>query len=206
MKSVAILPGAFHDAVRNMFNKRHDIRVENNPRRYGCDALVLVGGDDINPGLYGEKKIPGTYIHPARDSFEIEMCEFVGPDVPKIGICRGAQLLNVLSGGSMWQDTDGHQSTHPSFILKSQRVLITTSIHHQMMRPGPDGEVLMVADQSSYVANEKEIKYKKKEPFDDVEVVWYPKTKSFCYQGHPEIGEKPEVDWFFEQLRDKIGI
>lgn len=206
MKSVAILPGAFFNDVRNMFNRRSDIRVESNPRRYGCDALVFVGGDDIDPGLYGEKKIPGTYVSPDRDSFEIQMYEFVGPDIPKIGICRGAQLLNVLSGGSMWQDTDGHHTSHPSFIPATQKVLVTSSMHHQMMRPGPKGEVVMVADQSSYVAAEGKLKYKREEPFDDIEVIWYPETKSYCYQGHPEIGSKDEVEFFFQELHDKLGI
>lgn len=205
MKAVGILPGAFFGQVRDMFNRKPDFRIETNPRRYGCDVLCFVGGEDIGPDLYGEDKIPGTRTTPARDAFEVAMYNYF-PDIPKIGICRGAQLLNVLSGGKMYQDVDGHQGNHIAYLPQEQRTVRVSSIHHQMMIPGPKAEVLMVADEASYAANAKGIKWKQEEAFDDIEVVWYPETKSFCYQGHPEIGTKEEEGWFFQQIHEKLGV
>lgn len=205
LQAVAVLKGAFQTQVESLFNRHPRFRLEHNPRRNGCDFLVLTGGEDVNPSLYGEAAIQGTSCTPSRDSFEISMFEFF-KDTPKIGICRGAQILNVLSGGSMWQNTNGHQGSHPSFVPKSQTTLFTSSIHHQMMRPGPGGEVLMIADESEFVENQQGRVLKREKPYDDIEVVWYPDTKSFCYQGHPELGNREEVAWFFDQIEEKFGV
>lgn len=205
LKSVGVLPGAFDEQVKRLFWSHPKFRVEYNPRRFGCDLLVLTGGEDINPKLYGEKPIPGTSYSVSRDSFEQGMVEFFA-GTPMIGICRGAQLLNVLFGGSMWQDTDGHHMTHPSFDKKHQQSFRTSSIHHQMMRPGPKAEVLLVADQSSFVESEKELLLKDENPFDDIEALVYPEEKVFCFQGHPEIGTDEEKQWFFDRIHEYLGV
>jgi putative glutamine amidotransferase len=70
------------------------------------DALVLSGGADIDPALYGEP--PHARIGPVfpeRDAFEVALCrEALRRDMPILAICRGHQLLNVATGGTLFQD------------------------------------------------------------------------------------------------------
>ncbi len=70
------------------------------------DGLVLQGGSDVSPKSYGETAIKpewnGDYI---RDQYEIELFnEFTKLKKPVLGICRGAQLINVACGGTLYQD------------------------------------------------------------------------------------------------------
>lgn len=73
------------------------------------DGLLLSGGIDPDPLLWGEQPIPGMgRIDPLRDNFEIELIK-LAKDVglPILGICRGCQLINVALGGSIIQDFSG---------------------------------------------------------------------------------------------------
>ena len=70
------------------------------------DGLLLTGGADVDPELYGERQ--SRMAHPAkrrRDLFEISIARLaVEHDVPLLAICRGAQILNVALGGNLVQD------------------------------------------------------------------------------------------------------
>lgn len=72
----------------------------------GCDGLLLTGGEDVDPGLYGEGPSPllGT-VDRERDLFELALFAAARPrEIPVLGICRGIQLVNVALGGTLWQD------------------------------------------------------------------------------------------------------
>jgi putative glutamine amidotransferase len=70
------------------------------------DGLVLQGGVDIAPETYGEAPLPGPWPHdPVRDRYELALLRaFLAAGKPVLGICRGAQLLNVAMGGTLVQD------------------------------------------------------------------------------------------------------
>jgi putative glutamine amidotransferase len=70
------------------------------------DALLLQGGADVSPTSYGQQPIrPEWSGDIVRDRYEIELIEgFLQLGKPVLGICRGAQLLNVAFGGSLIQD------------------------------------------------------------------------------------------------------
>ena len=70
------------------------------------EALVLSGGDDVDPALYGEKPHETvTQVVPERDAFEMALCrEALRIDLPTLAICRGQQVLNVATGGTLIQD------------------------------------------------------------------------------------------------------
>lgn len=76
------------------------------------DGVVLQGGADISPLAYGEEpRDPDWAGDPVRDRFEIELVRAcVDAAKPVLGICRGAQLINVALGGSLHQDIPGHRS------------------------------------------------------------------------------------------------
>lgn len=71
-----------------------------------ADGLLLVGGDDVDPSLYGALPHPelGT-VDLARDRFEVALLRVaVARDLPTLGVCRGVQVMNVALGGTLWQD------------------------------------------------------------------------------------------------------
>lgn len=70
------------------------------------DGLVLQGGADISPQCYGERpERPDWSGDPVRDAYEMELLhEFMESGKAVLGICRGAQLINVALGGSLYQD------------------------------------------------------------------------------------------------------
>jgi putative glutamine amidotransferase len=69
------------------------------------DAIVLPGGGDVDPRLYGQSPHPQTVVlDPARDEWEIEVVRSAAAeDLPILSICRGMQLLNVALGGTLIQ-------------------------------------------------------------------------------------------------------
>lgn len=70
------------------------------------DGLVLQGGADVSPMSYREEPLrPEWSGDRVRDLYEIELLwEFVIQGKPVLGVCRGAQLINVACGGTLWQD------------------------------------------------------------------------------------------------------
>jgi putative glutamine amidotransferase len=135
---------------------RSDLR----PQDYAqaLDALVLQGGADLSPGLYGERSLDAGWVTDGlRDAYEIELLEaFAGQGKPVLGICRGAQLINVAFGGSLIQDIatqigtaaahvtpDYERNRHPVRFLPGSSLDAlyggqakggVVSIHHQAVR------------------------------------------------------------------------
>jgi carbamoylphosphate synthase small subunit len=70
-------------------------------------------------------------------------------------------------------------------LIPSGETIRVTSTHHQMMRPGPTGQVLGVAVRSTRKHAEK-ADITGLDTNQDVEIVWYPETSTLCIQGHPE--------------------
>lgn len=70
------------------------------------DGLILQGGADIDPEVYGEMRtdVLGP-IDAVRDQFELELLRaFADANKPVLGVCRGMQLINVAYGGTLYQD------------------------------------------------------------------------------------------------------
>jgi putative glutamine amidotransferase len=83
------------------------------------DALMLAGGNDIDPSFYGAQPHPETRdLVPERDRAEIALTRrAIERDLPVLGICRGMQLLNVALGGTLNQhlpDEVGHHEHRPT--------------------------------------------------------------------------------------------
>ena len=78
-----------------------------------CDGILMTGGHDVGPALYAEtaKKTCGIPCS-SRDKMEAYLFEIaLQEDKPVFGICRGVQLMNVLLGGTLYQDLP---TEHPS--------------------------------------------------------------------------------------------
>jgi putative glutamine amidotransferase len=70
------------------------------------DGLVLMGGSDVSPSTYGEKPLKPEWAgDKIRDDYEIALFRaFVAAGKPVLGVCRGAQVINVAQGGTLYQD------------------------------------------------------------------------------------------------------
>lgn len=165
--------------------------------------VCFTGGDDLNPTMYKEKPLPCTNFDDERDLFDLQAWEdYV--DVPKVGICRGGQFLNVMCGGSLWQDVNNHGGSHDCMnLLQIEEVphieLRVTSTHHQMMDAGINGEVIAISNVASKFRSGNP---HKKSPRFDTEVVWYEKNKCLCYQPHPEYKSlyPQHTEYFFDLI------
>jgi putative glutamine amidotransferase len=73
---------------------------------YLINGLLLSGGGDVDPFLFGEEPLPLVgEISPDRDRFEIELARLAMEEgIPVLGICRGIQVLNIAAGGTVSQD------------------------------------------------------------------------------------------------------
>jgi len=175
-----------------------------------ADIVVWTGGADVTPALYGERTLPGTDTDFARDKREMEVWRQVGPasNVMKIGICRGSQFLNVLNGGKLWQDVNGHGRSHPLEDIMTGKTVMVSSTHHQQFRPAADAVIVAVARMST-IKQADLLTWKKPEGMrentseaQDYEVLWYPRTRSLCFQPHPEYDSpKSTAPYFFEVLK-----
>lgn len=77
------------------------------------DGLLVTGGGDIDPSIYGEQPHPGLgEVSPQRDFFEIALVQKVLQlNKPILGLCRGCQVINVAMGGDVYQDIYAQSDT-----------------------------------------------------------------------------------------------
>ncbi|HEV3172540.1 MAG TPA: gamma-glutamyl-gamma-aminobutyrate hydrolase family protein [Actinocrinis sp.] len=82
-------------------------------------ALLLAGGPDIDPQHYAaQRQLATVEVRPQRDAWELALLDAaLDRDIPVLGICRGAQLLNIARGGTLHQhlpEEIGHESHRPA--------------------------------------------------------------------------------------------
>lgn len=197
--------------VHKMFNQMDGFSLVDNIE--DSDIVVFTGGEDVTPGLYGAQTHPETGFNPMRDLEE--MTKYAAAKGKfKVGICRGSQFLCVMNGGSLYQDVDNHAlySTHDCFytdedgLAKSYKV---TSTHHQMQNPFTSSstyEVWGEAYEATYRDLDKQV-CARLEAGDhpDVEIVYWPESRSLGFQPHPEYGSESTLDLFKICLNRALG-
>ncbi len=127
----------------------------------GVSGLLLTGGGDVDPALYGETPDGAMGIEPERDEMEMALFRYaVQEDMPTLGICRGMQLINVAMGGRLIQDLPGHtlpefqSATHQVYVSPGSRfgaiigagaIYRTNSRHHQGLKEAQRAPCLMAS-------------------------------------------------------------
>jgi putative glutamine amidotransferase len=132
---------------------------------HGIGGLLLPGGPDVDPTLYGATPDPNAGLDVCRplDDLELRVLDYsLEHDMPVLAICRGMQLLNVAFGGQLIQDLSGHQEEHageeptPSqhlmylapgakaaAVIGSAGFFRVNSLHHQGLREAQRSPQLM---------------------------------------------------------------
>lgn len=165
-----------------------------------AQLLVFTGGSDVSPYLYGDKQHQFTYNDAARDAKEERLFQFGRLSGKKmVGICRGGQFLNVMSGGRMFQHVSNHTRSHMLHV-KGKEPFLVTSTHHQMMMPSKEGYILATGKELGFLEwYDQEVFRRQEHSLQDIEVVHYPHTHCLCFQPHPEYGQE---DPAFSQMRE----
>jgi len=156
------------------------------------DLVCFGGGHDIHPSLYGHRNVSTDCgDSPSnRDLWEIGAWEICRDNkIPVLGICRGAQFVCAMSGGSLIQDIGGGHGKK-GHILKtdSGEDVAMTSTHHQLMWPRKTKHKLIAwleGNGDNWLYDHKrlgDLREETKEP----EIVFFPETISLAVQGHPE--------------------
>ena len=195
-----------HRGYTEMFDLRGWQLVDNVSE---SDLVLFTGGADVHPSYYGHGEHSKTSFNKERDKkealfFDNAMCQ----GKPMVGICRGGQFLNVMSGGSLYQHVDGHAvgGTHVALDKTTGEEFQVTSTHHQMMKPDRTGMVLVTARESSFKEEcviEGTTNKHLSDIVEDVEVVYYEHTNCLCFQPHPEFpGHEELADRFFVYVED----
>lgn len=132
-----------------------------------CDGFLFTGGVDVDPVIYGEEKLAECgEIQKYRDEYEFSLLTLVlGERKPTMFICRGAQVLNVALGGTLYQDIPSQYKTEiphrqsqprsepsheveimkgtPLYELVGKRRMTANSFHHQAIKEVADGLSVM---------------------------------------------------------------
>lgn len=161
----------------------------------GLDGLIVTGGKDVDPAGYGQQKHPATDEPPkdGRDAFEFAVvAEALRRHMPVLGICRGAQVLNVALGGTLHQhlpDVVGHtrhQQGNAVFSTSTVSTVPGTRLaaligessdaqcyHHQAIAEPGRGLIVSAADSTDGVIEAVEL------PGPDfvVGVQWHPEQR-----------------------------
>ncbi|GAA0583838.1 gamma-glutamyl-gamma-aminobutyrate hydrolase family protein [Halomonas salifodinae] len=134
------------------------------------DGLIIGGGDDIEAHLYGGEMQLDVRVDPQRDELELALlARFIPRDCPVLGICRGAQMINVYLGGTLDGDI---YTTHQG--LKRRRTVLPrktvdivggsqlyrilgvswcriNSLHHQAVQRAGQGIEIVARDREGLV-------------------------------------------------------
>ena len=126
-----------------------------------ADGIIITGGEDINPLLYNDTsnlKVCGDIDH-RRDTLEKKLFDYAFENkIPLIGVCRGMQMINVASGGSLYGDIPSEIGTEvihrnngevmheivltepcPLIFPEEQDTFMVNSWHHQGLKNIPKG-------------------------------------------------------------------
>ena len=166
------------------------------------DGLVLMGGSDVSPESYGEKPLKPEWTGDRiRDDYEITLLRaFIAAGKSVLGVCRGAQVINVAQGGTLYQDLASQfpgslnhrnwdiydRNSHATSIVPGSglarlypglTLTKTNSVHHQAAREL--GRDLVVEAWS--------------EPDRVVEAIrWNGPSYVFAVQWHPEFHDRSD--------------
>lgn len=177
-----------------VFNGGSWIRNSQSSSFEDAQIVVMPGGSDWNPKLYGQK--PSSLTNYWSDTSDARQMDLIKDSMRAgkvvFGICRGLQGITIANGGTLVQHIH-HPGSHP-VVFKDGTVLRGNSCHHQLCNPynlaPEDYNVIAWTEGLSHTyigEDDKEVILEKRnDVVIEPELIYYPKTRSLGLQGHPE--------------------
>ena len=132
-------------ALRQAGGRAVRIHPANAKTDYDLAGLVIGGGDDIDPHRYGEAPKLHAKLDRQRDALEWRMLEYAEQrSLPVLGICRGAQMMNIFHGGTLHQDLSA---------VFEHLILRRTVLPRKRIRIEPDSDLRSIMDTHETLAN-----------------------------------------------------
>lgn len=199
----------YSDALSSC-NCRHYIGKEIN-HSIDCSGLLLAGGGDINPSLYGKRREYSYNIDYKRDLDEIELIRlFIVTGRPILGICRGIQIINVALGGVIIQDLDtanthkyddetgdkihGIKATENSFLKEIYgEDFMVNSAHHQGIENPPENLSIAAFAEDGVI---EAVEDKKRKIYA---VQFHPERMGFTHKRNDTVDGRYIFDYFLEK-------
>ena len=172
------------------------------------DVVLFCGGEDISPSLYKQKNSRHTSASQdlsERDRFEAHAMNLAITKGSKLlGICRGAQLMCAIAGGSLYQHVNNHSGRGHMMKTKDNLEIHVCSVHHQMMNPFKTNHEL-IAWASSVLSDVHLIEGEKNIPVEvEPEVIYFKDVRGLAIQYHPEfMSDKSEAVIYSTELVKK---
>lgn len=172
-----------------------------------ADLVVFGGGSDVSPSLYGAEPHVRSMVNLSRDAADARVyLRALELGIPMTGICRGAQFLHVMNGGTLYQHVDNHTGDHTIWDRAQKKIVNkVSSVHHQLCKAGNKGmEVIATTTKATqrWINNDVfDGKGVAVDNSEDVEAFYYRDTCCFGVQGHPEYYDYDEyAQWYIEYL------
>jgi gamma-glutamyl-gamma-aminobutyrate hydrolase PuuD len=171
--------------------------------------LILWGGTDIDPTIYGAHPLQWTDTPDTKrddeELYQIDMA--VLNKTPIIGVCRGAQLLCAYNGGTLVQHSKIVRPTKGrALLLTTENLEIEAPVdHHQIMVPMGNYRIL-AEEKVSHTQWESNSKHSFANYIPHV--VYYPDTNSLAVQPHPEwdTDGSPFIAWLNNVVINYLGV
>lgn len=182
----------------------------------GCAGLLLCGGGDLDPSLFGQDDRGSEPPDSARDAAELELVRtFLAAGKPILGICRGMQLLNVALGGTLIQDLPphslpfhgraGHDLVHPLRTAQGSLIhrlygphILVNSSHHQAVDQLGRGFAAAAWSESGFA----EVIEHQSLPILGVQ--FHPERMSWERSRPDTVDGAPIFQWFLDQCRPAL--
>lgn len=178
---------------------------------FNIKLILFTGGSDVSPEYYGDTSPKGVCsCNPSRDEQEKRIFNrAVRMGIKMIGICRGLQFLNVMSGGKMIHHLGYHSGQHNIRTCRSSMdKVMVNSAHHQACIPAMHTNVLAWAEpklSEQYIGDEDRPIYW---PGPEVEALYNSLDRWVGFQWHPEAMPKETAGHklFHEIVNDFVEL
>lgn len=173
------------------------------------DRVIIWGGADISPKIYGQDKLSYTKVDIYQDEIDTNTIELAIKDkIPIIGVCRGAQLLCAMTGGQLYQHISPRQTGIITMECFDGSLYKTVVDHHQVMIPNMKEATVLAIQQLPKTAQAYITETKTKELTAIPEIIYYKSINALAIQPHPEWPGQGEgfLLWLNALIKNLLGV